>query len=128
MLSSQEKGTITDEELKETAVMLMLGGAESPGTVLTGLTFYLLTNPDTLQKAQTEVRTMFDREEDMTVDSLSRSKYLQAIVEETMRIYSPAVSTMPRTTGAQERLIAGHVVPPNVSSSILFETFLAWGV
>ena len=59
----------------------------------------LLANPSTLQKAVSEVRTLFKSESEInliTVNSIL--PYLNAVLDESLRLYPPVPSSLPRLT------------------------------
>lgn len=98
---------------------LILAGSETTATWLSGTTFYLLKNPDVLAKTISEVRSAFDRAEDITVLATAHLKYMNAVLEESLRIYPPAPSSLPRQVPAAGSTIAGQWVPGGVSCSNL---------
>jgi cytochrome P450 len=61
----------------------------SIATLLSGATFYLLNNPDKMQRLCQEIRGSFQSIKDMTFDSLASLKYLNACLKESLRIYPP---------------------------------------
>lgn len=58
-------------------------------TLLSGVTYYLLTNPEKMQILLKEVRGSFKNAGDISLDSLANLKYLNACLKEAMRIYPP---------------------------------------
>ncbi|ETS78591.1 hypothetical protein PFICI_10653 [Pestalotiopsis fici W106-1] len=106
------KGTITEQEMTDQARTLIIAGSETTATTLSGLTWYLLRNPECLAKLQHEVRSTFSSFDEITGDSTASLKYLHGVIEEGLRMF-PAVSTaLPRySPGA---VIDGHYVPAGV--------------
>ena len=108
---------MTREEIKATSGILIIAGSETTATLLSGATFYLLKNPLCLMKAVDEVRQAFLRASDITFESVTtRLPYLNACLEETLRIYPPVPSVLPRRTGPEGDIINGRFVAPNVST------------
>lgn len=52
-------------EMHSNAGFFMLAGTETSATLLSGLTYYLLKNPSTLEKLTDEIRGSFDGESDI---------------------------------------------------------------
>lgn len=113
-----EKG-MTLSEIKQTSKVLVLAGSETTATLLSGCTYYLLQNPEKLRKLLDEVRGTFKTDNEITLTSVTQLPYLQAVLEEALRLYPPVPSTLPRRTGPQGNLICGHKIPPGVSYNLL---------
>ena len=101
-------------ELMETSGILIIAGSETTATLLSGATYYLLTNPHTYERAKAEVRAAFHSEESMTLTSTSQLPYLHAVIEESLRMYPPVPTNLPRRVGSGGDDIAGVRVPANV--------------
>ncbi|KAI2475343.1 cytochrome p450 [Pyrenophora tritici-repentis] len=91
------------------ASAFMIAGTETTATLLSGMTYYLLTNPDKLKKLVDEVRAL--PEEDLTLDVLPRLKYLNACFEEALRCYPPVPIGIPRIVPKGGASICGELVP-----------------
>lgn len=96
----------------------MLTWSRQTATLLTGLTYHLLRRPDTYQKLTQEIRSSFKTFDEMDVVSLSQLRYLNACLEEGLRMYPPAPSAHPRVAPAGGETVCGHFVPEGVSSLI----------
>ncbi|EKG09420.1 Cytochrome P450, partial [Macrophomina phaseolina MS6] len=59
-------------EMHANGAFLMLAGTETTATLLSGLTYHLLRNPDKLQKLTAEIRSTFASPDDMNMLSLGR--------------------------------------------------------
>ncbi|KAM3415618.1 Versicolorin B desaturase [Cercospora zeina] len=85
------EGGMTTSEMINNAVVLVLAGAETSATTLSGATYLLLKHPDITNKVVNEIRAAFKSDEEIDVHSVSRLSYMLAVLDEAMRIY-PAVS------------------------------------
>jgi cytochrome P450 len=65
-----------------------------------------------------EVRGAFKSETDVTIDELAKLPYLNACIEEGLRMYPPISSGLPRVTPQEGAMIAGKSVPGNVSVAV----------
>ena len=115
---NDEKG-MTLSEIKQTSKVLVLAGSETTATLLSGCTYHLVQNSEKLKRLQDEVRGTFKTDDEITLASAAQLPYLQAVLEESLRLYPPVPSTLPRRTGLQGNLICGREVPPWVSSPTL---------
>jgi len=101
-------------EIIDTASILIVGGSETTATLLCGLTYYLLTTPHVLKRLQSEIFHAFTTEDEINLRTVSRLPYLDAVVQEALRMYPPASSTFPRRTPREGEIIDGQFVPGNV--------------
>ncbi|KAK8134623.1 hypothetical protein PG984_006635 [Apiospora sp. TS-2023a] len=98
-LSKKAKARALDDYLsflEGQAASLVSGGTETSSTLMTSLIYNLLMHPDKLARLQEEVRQMFPRSEDINVDSVKQAFYLQAVIEEGLRIFPPVAFGLPR--------------------------------
>ena len=109
-----EKG-MTREEMNVNAGLLIIAGSETTATLLSGATYYLLTNKSALDKLCNEIRSAFPNGDDITFTSVTRLPYLHAVLEESLRLYPPVPTTQPRRTLPEGNIIDGHIVPGKVS-------------
>jgi cytochrome P450 len=75
----------------------------------------MLKRPETYQKLKEEIRSSFNSEEEMTVTVLGGLKYLNACLEEGLRIYPPAPSMHPRIAPRDGGIVCGLFIPEGVS-------------
>jgi cytochrome P450 len=115
ILAKRDELRITDWEMAAHSNALIVAGSETSATVLSGLHYYLLNNPDTYQKLKEEVRGRFQSVAEVDAKSIERLPYLTACIEETFRIYPPIPIAMPRVTPKGGCEIAGRYVPEGVS-------------
>lgn len=105
---------MTKKEIIGSTAVLVNGGGESVAVCMTAATFYMLKNPAILTKAQMEVRNAFSEQDQITLRTAARLVYLNAIIEEALRIHPPTPGNFSRRTGPSGDMIDGHFVPPNV--------------
>jgi cytochrome P450 len=99
------------EEQYSNASGFMIAGTETTATALSGITFSLLKNPQYLSQLTAEVRTAFQTYEDINLDQLARLPYLQAIIQEGLRVYPPVPSLLPRTVPVGGVTILDDFIP-----------------
>ena len=108
---------VTDQEYRSTVATLIIAGSETTATLMSGVTYYLLKDPERMTKLKTEIRNAFSTADEIDFVSVNKLPYLLACLDEALRIYPPVPDTFPRNTGGQEEMICGKVVPPWVSIS-----------
>ena len=61
-----------------------------------------------------DIRSAFAGEEDITFRSAARLEYLNAVIEESLRLYPPFVTSLARVVPQGGLQIDGHYVPEGV--------------
>jgi cytochrome P450 len=110
---NDEKGMSRDE-IQATFNLLMIAGSETTATLLAGCTYLLQKNPRVLKKLQAEIRNSFAADEEITMISVSHLAYLDAVIEESLRLYPPVPIALNRMTPPEGAEICGEWVPGNV--------------
>ncbi|KAL6169386.1 hypothetical protein ACJQWK_04413 [Exserohilum turcicum] len=90
------------------ASIFMIAGTETTATLLSGLLYLLLTNPDKMKKVVTELRAL--PKEDLSLEILPRLEYLNVCFEEALRYYPPVPSALPRVVPKGGAEICGEWV------------------
>lgn len=102
------------QEVQSNASVLVIAGSETTATLLAGVTFLLLVNPDALASLINEVRGAFQAEEDISHQTVTRLPYLLACLNEALRLYPPVPFGLPRVVPEGGALICGRHVPQSV--------------
>jgi cytochrome P450 len=93
---------------------LVAAGTETTSTFLTALTYYLLQDKKALKILQEELREEFDSHRKIDGESTKSLRYLNAVVEEGLRVFAPAPFGLPRESPGA--FITGQWIPKGVSS------------
>ncbi|KAL4945900.1 hypothetical protein BDV06DRAFT_183593 [Aspergillus oleicola] len=91
-------GSFSETELANQAMIMLTAGAETSATALTAALWYLSqpAHAHCLSRLRNEVRTTFASPADVTGDATARLPYLNAVLEETMRLFPPSPVGPPR--------------------------------
>jgi len=116
MRNDKEGRQMSKAEIEANAELLIVAGSETTASLIAGATYYLCVNPDALARVTAEVRGTFDNDQDIQINSVNKLSYLLAVLNEALRIYPPAPSSIPRIT-LKGDMISGQWVPPGVSKS-----------
>ncbi|EHK24114.1 uncharacterized protein TRIVIDRAFT_190955 [Trichoderma virens Gv29-8] len=100
-------------ELWDNASLLIIAGSETTATTLSGVTFMLLTHQTVFQKTIDEVRSSFSNESEIDLLSVQKLSYMTAVLQETLRIYPPVPTAIPRRAQPGGDVICGQYVPEN---------------
>ncbi|KAG9251084.1 cytochrome P450 ClCP1 [Emericellopsis atlantica] len=118
LLDRRDKIGLNMQKLEANANTLVVAGSETTATAMSGMTFYLLKNPEVHQKLKDEIRGAFNSDEEIDFNAVSNLPYLQACINETLRAYPPTPSGLPRTVPAGGATICGQFVPENTVVAI----------
>ncbi|KAK8128105.1 cytochrome P450 monooxygenase [Apiospora sp. TS-2023a] len=110
---------MTRHELVSNAGILIIAGSETTASLLCGATYLLAKNQHILQKLQAEVRSSFNNETEIDLISTQKLKYMQAVLDESLRYFPPAVGALPRVTVPEGDQIAGRFVPGGTRVEVL---------
>ncbi|EED14437.1 cytochrome P450, putative [Talaromyces stipitatus ATCC 10500] len=115
LLQAEEKGHLTLPDLVANANLMVIAGSETTATILSGTIYYLCTHPRVMQKLLDEVRTSFNSSDEINIARISHLKYINAVIDESFRLYPPAAGSHPRITPPEGAMILGQWLPGNTS-------------
>ncbi|EWG42531.1 hypothetical protein FVEG_04308 [Fusarium verticillioides 7600] len=103
-----------DLNLLGDAHLIVVAGSDTTSTTMTCALFELARHPQVYQKLQNEVdEFMKQGDSPHSHSALAKLKYLQAIIDETMRLYPAIPSGLQRITPPQGLQIDGTFIPGN---------------
>jgi cytochrome P450 len=100
------------------AFFFMVAGTETTASALSAITFFLLSNSSYTSRLREELRSAFSTFDDLTIGKLGRLKYLNAVIQEGLRMYPPVPIALPRRTPAGGAQVDGTYIPGDVVCSI----------
>ncbi|RVX14780.1 Cytochrome P450 71D10 [Vitis vinifera] len=116
LLNLQEHGDLgiplTDGNVKAVLLDIFSGGGETSSTAVVWAIAEMLKSPIVMEKAQAEVRRVFDGKWDIDETGLHELKYLNSVVKEILRLHPSVPVLLPRE--CRERcVINGYEIPEN---------------
>ncbi|EME48394.1 hypothetical protein DOTSEDRAFT_84037 [Dothistroma septosporum NZE10] len=109
---------MTQDEMVNNAAVLILGGAETSATTLSGTTYLLLTHPKVYKKLVHEIRSTFISSSEIDVYSVTKLHYMLATLDEAMRIYPPVPDAASRVPPIGGGTILNQYIPEGTAIHI----------
>ncbi|KAJ0973770.1 hypothetical protein J5N97_015735 [Dioscorea zingiberensis] len=124
MLSMQETDpeTYTDDLIKGQILTVLTGGTESTAETVRVMMLLMLSHPEIMKKARTEIDRNIESGRILQESDLPKLPYLQNILKETLRLVPPMQGMPPRESSG-DRTIQGYHVP---AGTMLFVN--VWGI
>ncbi|OMO59092.1 Cytochrome P450 [Corchorus capsularis] len=113
---------LTTDNIKAVILDLLAAGTETSAVTMEWAMAEMLKNPRVMEKAQAEVRQVFDRTGDVNESNSHELKYLNLVIKETLRLHPPAPLLVPREN-VERCEIKGYEIP--AKSKVLFN---AWAI
>ena len=107
-------GKLPEKELIGNADIFMIAGSHTSSVLLSGLAYWLCVTPDAYKKVTTEIREAFSDGNQITFEACTKLPYLQAVINEGLRIFPPVPIALNRQTVAPT-MICGQMIPAGVS-------------
>lgn len=114
-----EKGaTLSRTEMDSNANLILVAGSETTATLLSGVTYALLTNPAKLAKLKQEVRGRWKDYNDITLAEVNNAPYLLAVLNEALRYFPPVPAGFERRVGKGGEFVSGYWLPEGTAVSV----------
>jgi len=114
------EGHIDDMDVKIEAMNVIIAGTDTTGVTLTYLTWAVLQRPELQAALEAEVAGLSDG---FTENDLISLPLLNAVIEETLRLYGAAPSSLPRVVPPGGSKLGGHYIPEGTTVSTQAYTF-----
>lgn len=83
---------LTEDEALAQCVVFFIGGQDTTSSVIAFTTYLLALHPDVQQRLRDEVDACFEEHgEEPSIDAVSKLKYLNCVISESLRLYPPAI-------------------------------------
>lgn len=106
-------------EIQSTFAIILVAGSETTATTLLGVFYKLASNPQAQRKLSSLLRKLFNSEEEITVETTKAIPFLDAIINEALRLCYAVPGGLPRIAPEGGDIYAGHYVPGGVSLQAL---------
>ncbi|KXH44303.1 cytochrome P450 3A19 [Colletotrichum simmondsii] len=116
ILSAKESAGLTQPEMLSNSALFAMVGYDTSATTLSAVFYHVLRDPDHYQRVQGEVREAFSSISDITAQSVLRLPYLNACIQETLRL-TPPINGRGSHRISPGAVIDGLYVPKGVNVS-----------
>ncbi|KAH7309879.1 cytochrome P450 [Stachybotrys elegans] len=104
--------------LKNIAGQLLLASWQPLANQFYSLIFFLLQEPDAYKALAGEVRGEFSSYSDISLETIAKLKFLDACVQESLRLHQDTVDGLPRISPGA--VVDGHYIPQGVTCQISY--------
>ena len=112
---NEKKGlSLTEEEIEALMSVTLLAGSEATATSLLSIMHHLLLTPTALLRLTKEIRTTFNEESEITMASVANIPYLDAVINESLRLGSSVPGILSRFVPDPGAVICGYWLSPEV--------------
>ncbi|KAF6839218.1 cytochrome p450 [Colletotrichum plurivorum] len=118
LLRKRDELNLSFPQLVANSNTLVIGGSETTATLLSGVTYFLLSNKHVLTKLVEEVRTTFQSEKDINIVPVGKLRFMLACLDEALRMYPPIAMGLPRVTPKAGATICGRFVPVDTTVAV----------
>ncbi|CAF4959244.1 unnamed protein product [Pieris macdunnoughi] len=112
IILSEEENRLSDEELREEILVMMLAGTDSSAVAI-GYTLVLLAKyPEIQEKLYSEIKNHFGTSDrPLDSDDLMALEYLSRVVKESLRLFPPAPGIARKAGDKEVHLPSGIILP-----------------
>jgi cytochrome P450 len=106
----------TREELISDAMLMVIAGADTSSVTMCLCLYHLIVYPEAMSTLRKELESVFGKADPTNFDKLAKEcPYLNAIIDETLRLYPPVASGLQRETPSDSRGMSLNVHGTNIA-------------
>ena len=113
-------GAMTNQQLRNETITLLLSGHETTANALSWTLFLLATHPEVERRFRSEVAAVLGDAREPSLEDLSRLEYTAMVINEALRLYPPIWILERRAI--EEDLIGGYHIP--AGSTVVVSPFI----
>jgi cytochrome P450 len=106
-------------EIEQNVLAIIVAGSDTLTTAFSGAFHHLLAHPEKLNRLISEVRTKFQSSAEINGSAVARLPYLNAVIDETLRMCPPIPYMLRRQNTSNETVtVAGNAILPGTTASV----------
>jgi cytochrome P450 len=109
---------LNQQKLQADAGLLIAAGSDGVAVTVAAAMFYLLRDPERMQKLVDEIRSSFDNLDDVRTPKLNQLSYLAAVLDEAMRLAPSVPSPFPRVVLPGGLVVDGERIPAGITVGV----------
>ena len=109
--NNEIKKSLTETEIFLNVAGFISAGTDTTATALTGWTYFVCTHPAVLRRLIHEIRTAFTKEADIRWEKVRELRYLDATLQEAIRLFPPSPASQQRIVPPGGATIDGYYIP-----------------
>ena len=103
--SEDSSERFSNEEIIDEFITFFVAGMESTGQWVAMTLYNLSLHPQYLEQLKQEREATYNKDKEITADTLQKMDFLHAVLKETLRLYSPTPATFPRVVLEDHQLL-----------------------
>ncbi|CCX32289.1 cytochrome P450 [Pyronema domesticum] len=109
LLENKNAEGVTLDEMTSHLSQIILAGGGTTAIVLGAMIYFLILNPEMLQRVRDETIHLFNNSDEIKAPALAKCEFLTAVIKEGLRMMPPAPTGLPRYSPGET--VDGHYVP-----------------
>ncbi|KAE8392884.1 cytochrome P450 [Aspergillus alliaceus] len=107
----EDQPIMSRSEIYANSAFFTIAGSETTATMLAGCVYYLCKHREIKDKLCDEIRSAFSSDQEIRSSKCTPLVYLNAVLEESLRMYPPVAAGDPRLVPQGGSTVGGHVLP-----------------
>ncbi|KAI0965608.1 cytochrome P450 [Xylaria arbuscula] len=109
--NNEVKRSLTETEIFLNVAGFISAGTDTIATALTGWTYFVCTHPTVSRRLVLEIRATFAKEDDIRWEKVRELRYLEATLQEALRLFPPSPASQQRIVPPGGATIDGYYIP-----------------
>ncbi|ORY16932.1 cytochrome P450 [Clohesyomyces aquaticus] len=118
ILNNESKKALTETEIVLNIALFISAGTDTTATALTGWTYFVATHKSVYARLTREIRSALKSPEDVTWDKVKNLQYLEATLNEALRLFPPSPASQQRVVPRGGATVDGYYLPAGTTVAV----------